>query len=411
VIPDGRDVDRTPVVEGVILCRCGRRMRLATRRQATGRRTRPCSRPLRARDRSFFETLAVARSRRLMGIPLGGVSMQSFMKSITISFDVYFLVLCYWQSSLFCWWITYEGMGMTVAKNQHFLPQFYLRYFLDPEAPAEQEPYVWVFEQSKHRWRRRAPKNVASLRHYYAYHDENGQLVNIIEPNLAAIESFGAALIRKLEAREILTEREQMRFAFFVALLTVRTPQHRELTELYLHRKGRDVVMDMIQHWREHPAEFESIQHRYQEKTRRDMAMNIDELEEHAPKIVPSPAGLLGYSLVPAFALAERLFEMTWRFYFTEDENKLIICDHPGEFALPESTTEESFQGFFTQDAEFHVPLTPNLVFAAHDNGFERAFGGLLDRDKVALLNRRMARRADQFVVSSKPAFLGDDVL
>ena len=55
VILDERDVDRTPVVQGVIPCRCGRRMRVVRERRMPERRTRPCSRPLRARDRWLFD--------------------------------------------------------------------------------------------------------------------------------------------------------------------------------------------------------------------------------------------------------------------------------------------------------------------------------------------------------------------
>ena len=40
---------------GVIPCRCGRHMLLVRERRMPERRTRPCSRPLRARDRWFFD--------------------------------------------------------------------------------------------------------------------------------------------------------------------------------------------------------------------------------------------------------------------------------------------------------------------------------------------------------------------
>ena len=300
---------------------------------------------------------------------------------------------------------------MTVAKDQHFLPQFYLRQFVDPDTPAEQEPYVWLFEMSKRRWRRRSPKNVASLRHYYAYRDEEGQVINVIEPNLATIETLGATLIRKLENREKLTEREQLHFSLFIALLTVRTPQHRELTQRFLKHKGGDVITTLIQYWREHPEEYEASRHNYQEKTETNFDLKVDDIAQHAPELIPDDAGVLGYSLMPALGLTVRLMGMTWRFYFTENEDRLIICDHPGDFALPEEVSEESFRGFFTKDAEFHVPLTPNLIFAAHDDGFDRAFGGLLTREDVARMNRRMTRRAEQFIVSTKPTFLGDEVL
>ncbi len=300
---------------------------------------------------------------------------------------------------------------MTVAKDQHFLPQFYLRRFVDPDTPLGMEPYVWLYDLAERRWRKRAPKNVASLRHYYAFRDADNQLINVLEPNLATVESLGATLILKLAARKPLAEREQLHFSLFVAMLTVRTPQSRELTECFLRRKGREFIAAMIQRWREDPEEFAASQRAYREKTGKEFGMGIDELEKHAPELVPNDAGVLGFSMLPAFGLMQRLLGMTWRFYSTEQEDRLIICDHPCDFALPQAVTEESFRGFLTNDAEFHVPLTPNLVFAAHDDGFGRAFDGPLGREDVARINRRMAHRAEQFIVSTKPAFVGDDVL
>jgi len=208
-----------------------------------------------------------------------------------------------------------------------------------------------------------------------------------------------------------LTEHEQLYFSFFVALLTVRTPQSREATRRFVKRIGRDVITSLIQHWREYPEKFEASKRNYQEKTGKTLDMSIDDFEQHMPELMLNDAGTLGYSLLPAFGLAERLMEMTWWFYFTQAEDRLIICDHPGDFALPEDITEQSFLGFSTKDAEFHVPLTPNLVFAAHDDGSGRGFGGLLSREQVARIDRRMAQRAEQFIVSTKPTFLGDEVL
>jgi hypothetical protein len=64
-----------------------------------------------------------------------------------------------------------------------------------------------------------------------------------------------------------------------------------------------------------------------------------------------------------------------------------------------------------TEDIEFHVPFTPNMIFAAHDDGPNRAFGGFLGCEDVVSFNRQMAKRAERFIVSPKSSFLGDDVL
>lgn len=298
---------------------------------------------------------------------------------------------------------------MTIAKNQHFLPKFYLRNFVDPDTPAGQEPFLWVFDLSTHEWRRRSPKNIAALRYYYAYRDESDQLVNLLEPAFNKVETQGAILIRKLQDNVRLTLEEQVIFSSFVALLTVRTPQHRELTKRYAESSGQDVINDFIQNLVENPDKFEAARRRHEEKT--GHSIDLNHLKQNPPSLKPNEAGILTYSIIPFKALTERLMGMTWRFYFTENEDKLIICDHPCDLAYPEDITEESFRGFFTEGIEFHVPLTPNLIFTAYDGGFDRASGGLLSREDVTGLNSRMAHRAEQFVVSTKPTFLGDTVL
>jgi hypothetical protein len=78
---------------------------------------------------------------------------------------------------------------------------------------------------------------------------------------------------------------------------------------------------------------------------------------------------------------------------------------------LPDEITEETFRGFLTEGSEFHVPLIPNIIFAAHDNGPDRAFGGFLACEDVVILNARMARHAERFIISPQSSFLGDDVL
>jgi uncharacterized protein DUF4238 len=248
-----------------------------------------------------------------------------------------------------------EGLEVTIAKDQHFLPKFYLRQFVDPDTcrRPDIEPYVWLYELAEGRWRPRAPKNVATLRHYYAYRDTDGQLVNVIEQNLQRVESLGASLIRKLASRIPLTEREQLHFSLFVAQLAVRTPQSRSSTERFLDRKGREFIAEMIRRWRESPEEFIAVQRRYRDRMGNDACLSIDDLEKRAPKLRPNDAGRLAYSMMPMIELTERVMGMTWRIYFTEAEHRLVICDHPCEMTLPDEITEEAFRGFLTEDIEF----------------------------------------------------------
>jgi hypothetical protein len=290
---------------------------------------------------------------------------------------------------------------MSIAKNQHILPQMYLKHFVDPNTPPGMEPYVWRYDLAEHRWQRRAPKKVARKRHYYAR----------FEPLLAEIESYGAIVIRKLASRTPLTVREAQNFSLFIAQLMFRTPQRRAATVSWLDRKGEEFVAGLIQHWRETPEEFAALLRRYPDKSGKRVDISIDDVERSEVKLVPTSGALLKFSMMPMVGLSARLLTMTWHIFFTQTEHRLIICDQPCELGWPDDLTEETFRGFLTKDIEFHVPLMPNMLFVALDHGPGWAFDGFLPREMVVQLNRRMAERAEEFIISSKPSFLGDDVL
>ena len=61
-----------------------------------------------------------------------------------------------------------------MAESQHYIPQFYLREFTDPETPNGYEPYVWVYEHESKRWKKKSPKNIASKLDFYSFIDVLG---------------------------------------------------------------------------------------------------------------------------------------------------------------------------------------------------------------------------------------------
>jgi hypothetical protein len=150
---------------------------------------------------------------------------------------------------------------------------------------------------------------------------------------------------------------------------------------------------------------------RYRNKSGKSADITIEDVERSKPKLEPRDGTLLGYSMLPTIGLAARLLMMSWRIFFTHPEHWLIICDHPCELSWPDDITEETFHGFFNKGIEFHVPLTPNMLFTAFDYSPSCAFNEFLPSGLVIELNRRMVARAEQFIVSPKPSFLGDDML
>lgn len=120
---------------------------------------------------------------------------------------------------------------MSDAKKQHYVPQFYLREFLDPNTPPGQEPYVWVFSKDGKKKQRRAPKNILWETDLYTL-DVEGAKHYQLEQALSKIESDFAEIVRKrVKARLPLTAQEHETLCVFVATMLQRTVRQKDNQE------------------------------------------------------------------------------------------------------------------------------------------------------------------------------------
>jgi len=120
---------------------------------------------------------------------------------------------------------------MQQPKKQHYVPQFYLREFVDPNTPAGHEPYVWVFSKTGNLEERRAPKNVFWETDLYTF-DVAGAKQYDIEKFLSEIESEFAEVVRKtIKKRLPLTPQEHYAVCRFVATMLQRTVRQKNNQE------------------------------------------------------------------------------------------------------------------------------------------------------------------------------------
>ena len=122
---------------------------------------------------------------------------------------------------------------MSDAKKQHYVPQFYLREFLDPNTPSEQEPYVWVFSKDGKTKQRRSPKNILWETDLYTF-DLGGAKHYELENALSRIESDFAEVVRKKIKRQLpLTAQEHEALCQFVATMLQRTVRQKDNQESF----------------------------------------------------------------------------------------------------------------------------------------------------------------------------------
>ena len=86
-------------------------------------------------------------------------------------------------------------------KNQHVIPECYLKAWGDPATPEDYTPYVWVHTRDGSSTRRRAPKKLFTETDFYTVKLDDGSRSLVIEDSFSVIEDrfarFGLVLLRQ----------------------------------------------------------------------------------------------------------------------------------------------------------------------------------------------------------------------
>jgi Protein of unknown function (DUF4238) len=90
---------------------------------------------------------------------------------------------------------------MSEPKNHHYVSRAYLAAFTDPNTPAGQEPYLWVYERGEGTPYSRSPKKTAVKRHYYRVTHDDGTTDNALEDYLSRVESSAIPVLRTVKGR------------------------------------------------------------------------------------------------------------------------------------------------------------------------------------------------------------------
>ncbi len=135
--------------------------------------------------------------------------------------------------------------------DHHFIPQFYLRAFRDPNVPYGQEPWIWITDFQERTVQRRAPKNVGKKTNYYAF-PEADAVGDTIESLFSKLESAAAPVIKKLVTSDDagLEGQDRADLLYFMTFFVVRVPIFRSMLE----KSAADLVKMMLQESAGHPT-------------------------------------------------------------------------------------------------------------------------------------------------------------
>jgi len=253
--------------------------------------------------------------------------------------------------------------NMSVPKNQHIIPQCYLKQFLDPNTPKGHEPYVWIFKREEKIGEKKAPKNILAEKDFYTLKTKLGEKDYIIEKTLSQLEGEYAKIFdKKIKNKIPLNDYEHIIFCAFVAAMLQRTLKQKENIE---------GILDQL------ISKTEEIEKAHGLNPKKSLELKKE--KENAHKI--TVAQMIPY-------ITEILLKMNLAFLCNDKKVSFITSDAPA-YLFNSRLQWQNFYGpgLVQKHVEITIPLSPEVV--AIFSWINNLRGYLqIDKDRVHELNR-----------------------
>jgi hypothetical protein len=282
---------------------------------------------------------------------------------------------------------------MSKARNQHWLPQFYLRYFAVPGYRNKKNAKIWLTDIDADEVSEEKVREVAASEFLYSHLKADGTRSYHVEDKLARLESTIARLYPRIaEGYPDLSVAWGIKkfSAVFIASLMLRHPSMEQETR-DMHRKMVDACEQM-------PKDEDGLP-QISHLIHKGQALKFDTSDYHEYKAADENRlkQMFAEQIQPlAIDLSDKLFKKRWAFLCTESpafftSDKPVIKQH----------TERSTFGIGTPGVNLWFPVSPNrMLWMTDRNGDEPDGFYPLPMDEAIPLNMFTMGHAPKFLLS-----------
>jgi hypothetical protein len=285
-------------------------------------------------------------------------------------------------------------------KRHHYLPEFYLKYFILPG-----EKYIWVYDKDGGEPRYQQPVNTGVEGHLYSIINEDGKKDDFIETQfLGPLDgAVKPVLDRWGLAGAKLTAEDIPLVAEFLASLWGRVPrqieQIREYGEILAIKNARDLAKD--------PDRLTAYMQRYQQENPNTEVPNLQEfrsllqdLEKHFTLSMNKKSAML-LSLLSTWTAYEQFLTMTWLLLRVPTSVELATGDAPVVSFFSKGQGLAMFGGGLgLPGAEVFFPLNPSTCLFLHRHKPDVVI--LANEAFTREMNNRMVQNAERFIISRR---------
>ena len=252
-----------------------------------------------------------------------------------------------------------------ISRNHHYIPQFYLRGFLDPSCSKEQ---LCVIDKIKRQHFATSPRNVGSQRDFNRV-DIPGQPIDAVEKLFADIEREIARVLKYVEESATLPEDTDIdTLLYFVALLYGHNPQPRNNLssfETRVIKQGLRLSLlgpEKYEFWAQQEREAGKEVVEYEEAKQFVEGGNFDIRYGHGHH--------LKYELQSIDQILFLLGRRKWSLFIAEEDASDFVCsDRPVAFAWiedPPQNPDHPYNiggpGLAQSGTEMTIPLNRRMV-------------------------------------------------
>lgn len=291
------------------------------------------------------------------------------------------------------------GCPMQRPRANHYVPQFYLGGFADPQRSAgSKKRRLWVYERGKSP-RLSTPENEAFENDFYAFEDVFGER-HSIEGQISQIESRAAPVLRKSsDPDHLFSERERYEMSLFVSLMFVRGQMGREL----ISRSLGLAMKKQLQQMADNGPHFKGLWERRRKgaagpssEEARDFILGGDY------EVLQKDVGFNLRIMVEAWDhLSPILFCMGWQILHTQGPESFVASDNPVISLIPEKYGRAGFgTGFAWPNTEVYFPLHARACLRMGERVLESTAD--VRAAQVRQINRGVALSARRFLFASE---------
>lgn len=287
---------------------------------------------------------------------------------------------------------------MSKHKDQHYIPQSYLKAWTDPETPPKYEPYVWMFDKETKEPKKKAPSNIFHENNMYTIYDKNGNRDLRLEHGLSELEgSFSELRDKTISKQKKLNKDQHFLLCAFIAAMWARTRVQREHLRNQWERP-LNLMRQMKKQWNEEDdEERKKLSDMPKPPTLTDKGLPMSEVE----KIVENPLQEMLEAMVSA--TTPLLAKIDCLIFTTDHEVGFMTSDAPCIWTDPKSYERPPFNrapALMYETIEITFPISPNacvLLNRQSLNGYRKT-----NFHELSEINRRTIGNCGEYFVARK---------